>query len=68
MPLPSLSIVDHVQALPSEAACSSHENGARPGVESLRQWTVQAQIEAQVPGPTTIERQRIKDLEREVRT
>jgi len=38
------------------------------GVESLRQWTVQAQIDAQqVPGPTTAERQRIKDLEREVR-
>jgi transposase-like protein len=29
---------------------------------------VQAQIDAQqVPGPTTVERQRIKDLEREVR-
>ena len=38
------------------------------GVESLRQWTVQAQIDAQqVPGPTTTEQQRIKDLEREVR-
>jgi transposase len=38
------------------------------GVESLRQWTVQAQIDAQqVSGPTTTERQRIKDLEREVR-
>jgi transposase-like protein len=38
------------------------------GVESLRQWTVQAQIDAQqIPGPTSTERQRIKDLEREVR-
>jgi transposase-like protein len=38
------------------------------GSESLRQWTVQAQIDAQqTPGPTTVERQRIKDLEREVR-
>jgi transposase len=38
------------------------------GVESLRQWTVQAQIDAQqVRGPTTTEQQRIRDLEREVR-
>jgi len=38
------------------------------GVESLRRWTVQAQIDAQqAPGPTSTERQRIKDLEREVR-
>jgi transposase len=38
------------------------------GVESLRQWTVQAQIDAQqAPAPTSTERQRIKDLEREGR-
>jgi transposase len=38
------------------------------GVGWLRQWTVQGQTDAhQARGPTSTERQRIKDLEREVR-
>jgi transposase len=35
---------------------------------SLRRWVLQAQVDAaQRPGATTVEQQRIKDLEREVR-
>lgn len=38
------------------------------GAESLRRWVLQAQVDgAQRPGVTTAERQRIRDLEREVR-
>jgi hypothetical protein len=50
------------------AACLAIGPKVGVGVESLRRWTVQAQIDArQEPGPTSAERQRIKDLEREVR-
>src|SRR6478609_1460210 len=62
-------VLDHLDEYRSVyAACKAIGPKVGVGVESLRQWTVQAQIDAQqVPGPTTAERQRIKDLEREVR-
>jgi transposase-like protein len=62
-------VLDHLDEYRSVyAACQAIGPKVGVGVESLRQWTVQAQIDAQqVPGPTTVERQRIKDLEREVR-
>jgi len=62
-------VLDHLDEYRSVyAACQAIGPKVGVGVESLRQWTVQAQIDAQqVPGPTTAERQRIKDLEREVR-
>src|ERR1700733_6403876 len=38
------------------------------GVESLRRWVLQAQVDDSArPGITTAEQQRIRDLEREVR-
>ena len=38
------------------------------GAESLRRWVLQAQVDAnQLPGATSAEQQRIKELEREVR-
>ena len=38
------------------------------GAESLRRWTLQAQVDAaQRPGATTAEQQRIEELERENR-
>jgi transposase-like protein len=62
-------VLDHLDEYRSVyAACQAIGPKMGLGVESLRRWTVQAQIDAQqVPGPTTVERQRIKDLEREVR-
>ena len=62
-------VLDHLAEYRSVyAACQAIGPKVGVGVESLRQWTVQAQIDAQqVSGPTTTERQRIKDLEREVR-
>jgi len=62
-------VLDHLDEYRSiYAACQVIGPKVGVGIESLRQWTVQAQIDAhQVPGPTTAERQRIKDLEREVR-
>jgi len=62
-------MLDHLDEYRSVyAACQAIGPKVGAGVESLRQWTVQAQIDAQqVPGPTTVERQRFKDLEREVR-
>jgi transposase len=64
-------VLDHLEEYRSVyAACQAigPKVGVGVGVESLRQWTVQAQIDAQqAPGPTSTERQRIKDLEREVR-
>jgi transposase len=42
-------------------ACQAIGPKVGVGVESLRQWTVQAQIDAQQgPGPTSAERQRSK--------
>src|SRR4051794_28035502 len=57
-------VLDHLAEYRSVyAACQAIGPKVGVGVESLRQWTVQAQIDAQqVPGPTTAERQRIKDL------
>jgi transposase len=62
-------VLDHLAEYRSVyAACQAIGPKVGVGVESLRQWTVQAQIDAQqIPGPTSTERQRIKDLEREVR-
>ncbi|MEU6701526.1 transposase [Pseudonocardia sp. NPDC046786] len=62
-------VLDHLDEYRSVyAACQAIGPKVGVGVESLRQWTVQAQIDAQqAPGPSTDERQRIKDLEREVR-
>ncbi|MEU6698212.1 transposase [Pseudonocardia sp. NPDC046786] len=62
-------VLDHLDEYRSvDAACQAIGPKVGVGVESLRQWTVQAQVDAQqVPGPSTVERQRIKDLEREVR-
>jgi transposase len=62
-------VLDHLDEYRSVyAACQVIGPKVGVGVESLRQWTVQAQIDAQqAPGPTSAERQRIKDLEREVR-
>ncbi len=62
-------VLDHLDEYRSVyAACQAIGPKVGVGAESLRQWTVQAQIDAQqVPGPSTVERQRIKDLEREVR-
>ncbi|MBW8711387.1 MAG: transposase [Mycobacterium sp.] len=62
-------VLDHLAVYRSVyAACQAIGPKVGVGVESLRQWTVQAQIDAQqVPGPTTTEQQRIRDLEREVR-
>jgi transposase-like protein len=63
------TVLDHLDEYRSVfAACQAIGPKVRVGVESLRQWTLQAQIDAhQAPGPTSTERQRIKDLEREVR-
>jgi transposase-like protein len=62
-------VLDHLDEYRSvHAACRVIGPKVGVGVESLRQWTVQAQIDAyRAPGPTSTERQRITDLEREVR-
>jgi transposase-like protein len=50
------------------AACQAIGPKVGVGPESLRNWTLQAQVDAQqAPGVTSAERQRIKELEREVR-
>ena len=62
-------VLDHFDEYRSVyAACQAIGPKVGVGVESLRQWTVQAQIDPhQASGSTSTERQRIKDLEREVR-
>ncbi|WP_156096641.1 hypothetical protein [Amycolatopsis jejuensis] len=62
-------VFDHLDEYwPVCAACQPSGRRSGVGVESLRRWTVQAQVDArQVPGPTSNERQRIEDLGREVR-
>ena len=62
-------VLDHLDEYRSVyAACQVIGPKVGVGPESLRKWTVQAQIDAQQsPGVSSTERQRIKDLEREVR-
>src|SRR3954462_9088361 len=62
-------VLDHLDEYRSVyAACQAIGPKVGVGVEALRQWTVQAQIDAQqAAGPTSTGRQRIKGLEREVR-
>jgi len=54
-------VLDHLDEYRSVyASCQAIGPKVGVGVESLRSWTVQAQINAQqVPGPTTAERQRM---------
>ncbi|MCX5042445.1 hypothetical protein OG921_04555 [Aldersonia sp. NBC_00410] len=61
--------LDHLDEYPSPyAACKAIGPKLGIGVESLRAWTRQALIDAeQVPGATTAEQQRIRELERENR-
>ena len=62
-------VLDHLDEYRSVyAACRVIGPKIGVGPESLRKWTLQAQIDAQQsPGVSSTERQRIKDLEREVR-
>jgi transposase len=62
-------VLDHLDEDRSVyAACQVIGPKVGVGPESLRKWTLQAQVDgAQRPGATTAEQQRIRDLEREVR-
>jgi transposase len=62
-------VLDHLDEYRSVyAACQAIGPKVGVGAESLRRWTLQAQVDDnQRPGATTAEQQRIKDLEREVR-
>lgn len=62
-------VLDHLDEYRSAySACQVIGPKLGIGAESLRNWTKQAQIDAnQVPGATSAELQRIKDLERENR-
>jgi putative transposase len=62
-------VLDHLDEYRSVyAACQAIGPKVGVGAESLRRWTLQAQVDDnQRPGMTTAEQQRIKDLEREVR-
>jgi transposase len=62
-------VLDHLGEYRSVyAACQAIGPKVGVGPESLRKWTLQAQVDgAQRPGATTAEQQRIRDLEREVR-
>jgi transposase-like protein len=62
-------VLDHLDEYRSVySACQVIGPKLGIGAESLRNWTKQAQIDAnQVPGATSGEQQRIKDLERENR-
>jgi transposase len=62
-------VLDHLDECRSVyAACRVIGPKVGVGAESLRRWTLQAQVDAnQRPGATSAEQQRIKDLEREVR-
>jgi transposase len=62
-------VLDHLDEYRSVyAACQAVGPKVGVGVESLRRWVLQAQVDAaQRPGTTTVEQQRIRDLEREVR-
>ena len=62
-------VLDHLDEYRSlSAACQAIGPKLGIGPESLRTWTKQAQIDtAQLPGTTSAEQQRIKELERENR-
>jgi transposase len=62
-------VLDHLDEYRSVyAACRAIGPKVGVGAESLRRWTLQAQVDAsQRPGATSAEQQRIKELEREVR-
>ena len=62
-------VLDHLDDYRSVyAACVAIGPKVGVGVESLRRWVLQAQVDgAQRPGATSAEQQRIKDLERENR-
>jgi transposase len=62
-------VLDHLDEYRSVyAACRAIGLKVGVGAESLRRWTLQAQVDAnQRPGATTAEQRRIKDLERELR-
>jgi len=62
-------LLDHLDEYRSVyAACQAIGPKGGVGVESLRRWVLQAQVDVQQrPGATSAEQQRIKDLERENR-
>jgi transposase len=62
-------VLDHLDEYRSVyAACQVIGPKVGVGCESLRRWVLQAQVDAnQRSGATSVERQRIKELEREVR-
>lgn len=62
-------VLDHLEEYESPyLACKAIAPRAGIGVESLRRWVQQALVDSDVrPGVKTVERQRIKELEREVR-
>lgn len=62
-------VLDHLDEYRSVyAACVAVGPKVGVGVESLRRWVLQVQVDgAQRPGATSAEQQRIKDLERENR-
>ena len=62
-------VLDHLDEYRSVyAACRVIGPKVGVGAESLRRWVLQGQVDASArPGVTTVEQQRIRDLEREVR-
>jgi transposase len=62
-------VLDHLDEYRSVyAACKAIGPKVGVGVESLRRWALQAQVDASArPGVTTAEQQRIRELERENR-
>ncbi|MGJ6127237.1 IS3 family transposase [Mycolicibacterium sp. Y3] len=62
-------VLDHLGEYRSVySACQAIGPKVGVGVESLRRWVLQAQVDAtERPGVTTAEAQRIRELEREVR-
>ena len=62
-------VLDHLDEYRSVyAACRAIGPKVGVGAESLRRWVLQTQVDASArPGVTTVEQQRIRDLEREVR-
>jgi transposase-like protein len=62
-------VLDHLDEYRSVyAACQATGPKVGVGAESLRRWTLRAHLDDnQRPGVTSVDQQRIKDLEREVR-
>ena len=62
-------VVDHLDEYETPfLACKAIAPKVGVGVESLRRWVTQALVDTDAqPGVKTAERQRIKELEREVR-